>query len=294
MRAFRPILLLTVMTSAALAGAGLAAPTASAGPPAVHRYVALGDSYASVGDLQDWRTDPVGCARATDNYPSDLAATIEPQTFVDISCGGATTVDMAQSQSVPLGSNPPQFSALTTDTDLVTLTIGGNDIGFGSIVATCAVLSVTNPFGHPCQQHYTSGGTDQLEAAIAQTAPKVDAVLAGIQGRVPHARIVVVGYLRILPPSGGCWPLVPIARGDVPWLDTIEHSLNTMLSTEASAHGASAVNPGETTGHDACQTPANKWVEGLIPTSTSIVPVHPNGAGQAHVAGLVAGALGAG
>ncbi|HEY7049541.1 MAG TPA: SGNH/GDSL hydrolase family protein [Jatrophihabitantaceae bacterium] len=290
MRAFRPSVLLAL---ALLVGAGLTAPAAAASP-AAHRYVALGDSYASVGDIQDWRTDPTGCARASDNYPSDVAATINPQTFVDISCGGATTVDMTQSQSVPLGSNPPQFSALTPDTDLVTLTIGGNDIGFASIVATCAALSVTNPVGKPCQQHYTSGGADQLQAAIAQTAPKVDAVLAGIQARAPHARIVVVGYLRILPPSGGCWPLVPIARGDVPWLNTIEHSLNAMLGTEASAHGASAVNPGETTGHDACQTPADKWVEGLIPTSTSIVPVHPNGAGQAHVASLVTGALAAG
>jgi len=65
-----------------------------------------------------------------------------------------------------------------------------------------------------------------------------------------------------------------------------------MLGTQAAAHGGTAVNPGETTGHDACQSPADKWVEGLIPTSTSIVPVHPNAAGQAHVASLVAAALG--
>lgn len=275
-----------------LAAAALVVPAAAgAATPSVHRYVALGDSYASVGDVQDWRTDPIGCARATDNYASDLAAAIHPQAFVDITCGGAVTGDMTASQSVPLGSNPPQFSALTTDTDLVTVTIGGNDIGFGSIVTRCATLSITNPFGNPCQRHYTAGGSDELQAAIAATAPKIDAVLAGIRSRAPHARIVVVGYLRILPPAGGCWPLVPIAAGDVPWLNTIEHSLNTMLGTEAAAHGALSVNPGETTGHDACHLPGNKWVEGLIPTSTSIVPVHPNGAGQAHVAGLVADVL---
>lgn len=284
----RPIVSLA---AGALGAAVLIAPgTASAATPP-HRYVALGDSYASVGDVQDLRTDPIGCVRATDNYPSDVAGAVGPQTFVDISCGGATTANMTQSQSVPLATNPPQFSALTPDTDLVTLTIGGNDIGFASIVATCAGLSVTNPFGNPCQRHYTSGGTDQLVAAIAATAPKVDAVLAGIQARAPQARIVVVGYLRILPPTRGCWPLVPIAAGDVPWLDTIEHDLNVMLGDEAAAHGALSVNPGETTGHDACQSPAKKWVEGLIPTSTAIVPVHPNGAGQAHVAGLVTAAL---
>jgi len=292
MRASRVTVLLTLVAAAAVVTAGLTAPGASASPPQYRHYVALGDSYASVGTVTTWHTDPIGCARAADNYPSDLAATLNPQTFVDMTCGGATTVEMTQPQSVILGTNPPQFSALTPDTDLVTLTIGGNDVGFGSIVGTCAALSVTNPIGNPCQQHYTAGGTDQLEATIAATAPKIDAVLDGIQQRAPHAKVVVVGYLRILPPTGGCWPLVPIASGDVPWLNTIEHDLNTMLGTRAAAHGASAVNPGETTGHDACQLPWNKWVEGLIPTSLSIVPVHPNAAGQAHVASLVAGAIG--
>lgn len=271
----------------------VAAGTAGADPVQYARYVALGDSYASVGSVTDWRTDPLGCARATDNYPSDLAATLHPRTFVDITCGGATTQNMTQAQAVPLGTNPPQFSALTADTDLVTLTISGNDIGFVSILATCAALSITNPFGNPCQRHYTAGGTDQLEAAIAAAAPKVDAVLAGIRSRAPQARIVVVGYLRILPPTRGCWPVVPVSSGDVPWLTVIEHDLNAMLVAAAGRHGATAVNPGDTTGHDVCQPPANKWVEGLIPTSSSIVPVHPNAAGQAHVAGMVATALAA-
>jgi lysophospholipase L1-like esterase len=281
---------LTMLSTLATAAAVVVGAAGTAQAATYTRYVALGDSFASVGTLTMLRTDPLGCFRATDNYPSGVAARLGVAAFVDVTCGGATTVHMTQPQSVPLGQNAPQLTALTADTDLVTLTIGGNDIGFGEIVQTCATLSLTNPFGAPCQAHYAAGGVDQLGARIAQTATLVDAVLAGVHARAPQARVVVVGYLRILPPTTGCWPLVPFASGDVAYFDGVEHRLNGMLGERAAANGATFVNPGETTGHDVCQLPGNKWVEGLIPTSLS-APVHPNATGQAHVADLVAAAL---
>jgi lysophospholipase L1-like esterase len=254
------------------------------------RYVALGDSYASGPLIPDQSLNPVGCVRSNHNYASDLTRSLGIPTLVDVTCGGATTVDMTAAQSVPLGSNPPQFDALTQDTDLVTVTIGGNDLGFTSVLETCAELSLTNPFGHPCRDHYTAGGTDQLAAEVAATAPKVAAVLTGIRQRAPKATVVVVGYLRILPPSVGCWPVVPISVGDVPYLDNVEHELNAMLGTQASAAGDVFVNPGITTGHDVCRSEATKWVEGIVPTAPAF-PVHPNAAGMTEVAGLLRAAL---
>ncbi|MGQ0840296.1 SGNH/GDSL hydrolase family protein [Actinokineospora sp.] len=267
----------------------LAAPAAAAAPR-YQRYVALGDSYAAVGTLTKVRSAPIGCARATDNYPSGVAARLAPATFVDISCGGAETPDLTTPQEVPLGVNPAQFSALTPDTDLVTVSIGGNDVGFGEIVRKCAELSFGDPFGAPCRAHYTAGGTDVLAARIAELAPKITAVVDGITARSPNATVVVVGYLRILPPRWGCWPLVPFAIGDVAYFDGVQRSLNATIGGRAEAAGARFVNPGLTTGHDVCQLPGKKWVEGLVPTSLSM-PVHPNARGQAHVAGLVAAAL---
>jgi lysophospholipase L1-like esterase len=258
--------------------------------PSFQHYVALGDSYASGPLIPTQSLNPVGCARSDHNYAGDLARALGIPTLVDVSCGGAATGDMTAAQSVALGSNPPQFNALTSNTDLVTVTIGGNDIGFTSILETCALESLTSPFGNPCQRHYTAGGTDQLAAEINATAPKVSAVLAGIRQRAPHARIVVVGYLRILPPTGGCWPIVPLARGDVPYLDGVEHQLNAMLGTEAAAAGDVFVNPGVTTGHDVCQPESRKWVEGIVPTSLAF-PVHPNANGMTEVASLLRAAL---
>jgi len=273
----------------ALAGM-LVGATQAVAAPAFRHYVALGDSYASGPFIPNQSLNPAGCFRSDHNYPGDLARSIGVARFVDISCGGATTADMTGSQSVLLGSNPPEFAALTSDTDLVTVTIGGNDIGFTSILETCAAASLTNPFGNPCQRLFTAGGTDQLAARISATAPKIAAVLSGIRQRAPHAHVVVVGYLRILPPTIGCWPVVPISLGDVPYLGGVEQTLNTMLGNQARAAADSFVNPGLATGHDVCKPESVKWVEGIVPTSPAF-PVHPNAAGMAEVAGLVGAAL---
>lgn len=285
MRHLRVFGVCTLIAAGFLAGATQAGATAS-----YQHYVALGDSYASGPFIPNQSLNPIGCARSDHNYAADVTRALGIPTLVDVSCGGATTVDMTQSQSVLLGSNAPQLDAVTPNADLVTVTIGGNDIGFSSILETCAVDSLTNPFGNPCQQHYTAGGTDQLAAAVRATAPKVAAVLAGIRQRAPHARIVVVGYLRILPPSGGCWPVVPIARGDVPYLGGVESELNAMLGQQAANAGATFVNPGPLTGHDVCESPSQKWVEGIVPTSPAF-PVHPNATGMAEVASLIEAAL---
>lgn len=275
----------------AAAAAALVTAPAQAQAAGPHKYVALGDSYTAVGDLLQPADGPLGCFRSTVNFPHDLAADLGITDLVDASCGGAVTADMTGPQSVIGGTNPAQFDSLTPDTDLVTVGIGGNDIGFGDIVTTCGELSVTDIFGDPCHQHFTTGGTDQLVARINALAPTIQAVLQGIHQRAPHATVVVVGYLPVLPASGGCWPSVPVAVGDVPWLHGIQQKLNDMLTQEAAANGALSVNPNGVTGHDACQWPWNRWVEPVIPDQPA-APVHPNPAGQEAVAAMIAGRLG--
>jgi hypothetical protein len=186
------------------------AAASAAGEPFSGPFVALGDSFAA-GDLipSSPTGTPAGCLRSSHDYGADAAAALG-MTFINATCTGATTVDMTRPQPVLLGTNPPQLSFLAPDDSVVTLTVGGDDIGFLGILETCARLSLTDPFGHPCQQRYTAGGTDQLRAAIGATAPKVAAVLQQIRVRAPHARVLLVGYPDILPSTGdGCWPLCP-------------------------------------------------------------------------------------
>lgn len=269
---------------ATVAGPAAAESTAAAAADLDH-YVALGDSYTSGPGIPNQIPEAVGCGRSDRNYPHLVAAALAVTTFTDVSCGSATTAHMTEAQPLPDGlTNGPQLDALSPDVDLVTLGIGGNDIGFGEIIAICVARSVLLPVGAPCRQHYTRQG-DELGARIEATAPKVAAVLAGIRERAPRARILVVGYPVILPAAGpGCWPLMPIAVGDVAWLRTVEGRLNAMLTEQAAAAGATFVDTyTSSVGHDVCRLPGNKWVEGLVPTAPAN-PVHPNALGMANSA----------
>jgi lysophospholipase L1-like esterase len=249
-------------------------------------YVALGDSFAAGPFIPVQRTDPIGCARSTRNYPALLAERLGIRDYVDVTCSGAGTVDMTAAQRVPLGTNVPQFDALRAETDLVTVSIGGNDIGYSGIVLTCSWVSASDPLGDPCRRQVTAGGSDVYADRITAAAPKVAKVLQGIRERSPHAVVLVVGYLRILPPAVGCWPVVPIAHGDVPYLDGIQQQLTTMMATQARENGAWFIDAyAHSLGHDSCQAPLAKWVEGILPTSPAY-PVHPNEYGMRAVADL--------
>jgi lysophospholipase L1-like esterase len=225
-----------------------------------------------------------------------VASALHVATFRDVTCSGATTGDILGRQRVELIWNvAPQIDAVTEDTSLVTISIGGNDIGFADIAATCGLLSLLDASGDPCHRSYTSGGIDVLAAAVAAAGPKVAAVLASIRGHAPTARVVVVGYPELLPAEGpGCWPIMPIAAGDVPYLRGIEEQLNATVAAQARLAGDTFVDTyGPSRDHDACQPPGVKWVEGLLPQSPSI-PIHPNALGMQGMAGAIVGTLGAG
>ncbi len=282
-----PVLLATAIP---LATAGPA--TAEPGQAPVQRYVALGDSYAA-GPLVPIPTgQPAGCLRSNQNYPSVVAKELDVADFRDVSCSGATTENITGPQSVPLGQNPPQLEAVTPDTQLVTISIGGNDIGFGDIVTECAKRSPLQPTGSACKDHYTAGGTDELAQRIDEAAPDVARVLDGIDERSPDARVLLVGYPAILPDEGpGCFPLVPYSPGDVDYLRGVEKRLNAMLADQASRSGAEFVDTyTPSIGHDACQPPGTKWVEGLVPTAPA-APVHPNALGMRAIGEMVVDAL---
>jgi lysophospholipase L1-like esterase len=224
------------------------------------------------------------CLRSSSNYPNLVTQGLRRTALTDVSCSGATTAEMWQAQ----GTNPPQLDAVTKGTDLVTLQIGGNDIGFGTIIGTCAYLAATAPTGSPCKAYYNASGTDQLETNIALTVPKVAAVLKGIHQRAPHARVVVVGYPDLLPDSGvGCRPSVPFADGDFGYLKDSEKKLNAMLATQARAAHATYVDTyTPTIGHDMCTAPGVRWIEPLTPASPA-APAHPNALGEQAMAAAV-------
>jgi lysophospholipase L1-like esterase len=276
------------VTAVAVAVLGLA--IAPAGASAQQRWVGLGDSFAAGPLIPSQTLNPLGCLRSTRNF-ARLAAASTGSTLTDVSCSGARTTHMTASQSTDAGTNPPQFNALTTATNVVSVQIGGNDIGFSEILQSCATA---NPFGKPCQQRYIVNGVDQLRARIAATASKIDAVLTGIRSASPGARIVVVNYAAIVPHTGsGCWPQVPLAWADVPYVRGIHEGLNAMLAQRVAARNDPNIRVvdtyGASVGRDACRSTLTRWVEPLVPGNTA-APFHPNARGMAAFAPLVAAA----
>jgi hypothetical protein len=260
---------------------GAAAANASAA-----NYTALGDSYASGPLIPNQSLSPLGCLRSDHNY-AHLTAAAKGLTLTDVSCSGATTANMTESQNVEPGpANPPQFNGLSASTNVVSVQIGGNDIGFSEVIENCI-----NPFSTPCQNKYDAGGHDQLAERIANTAPKVAAVLQGIHTRAPNARVYLMNYPDILPTGSGCWPTVPLAFGDVPYLHATEERLNSMLATAAATNGATLVNwYAPSVGHDSCKSSSVRWVEPVIPNELAY-PVHPNKAGMAGGAAALEAAI---
>ncbi|WP_327091620.1 SGNH/GDSL hydrolase family protein [Nonomuraea sp. NBC_01738] len=281
-----------------------------------HEYVALGDSWSADVSLIHLTTEyvPSGCVQSSRNYPKQVAAALGVATFRDATCGGATTAHMTAAQDVTRvkrildGVNKPQFDRLTPTTDLVTLGIGGNDARLAAAVGDCVNLLPTltilpgkvlpAPFGAPCKTKWVKDGVDQMSANIKATEPKVAAAVAGIRQRSPRARILLVDYLAGLPETGGCFPYVQITDLDMDWLAAKLRELNAMLARVARDTGVTLVDTYSTSkGHDVCQLPGKKWVEGVLPLSADpvgpAIPFHPNQLGADHQARTVLDLLGA-
>ncbi|MEU1624075.1 SGNH/GDSL hydrolase family protein [Streptomyces sp. NPDC020096] len=278
----RTVAVLAVVAAvAALSGAVL---PPGGGHRAPVRYVALGDSAAAAPGVPD-QVD-AHCARSDHNYPSLVAGRLRPAAFTDATCSGATTADLSDARH-------GQLQALSKRTSLVTLTIGGNDVGFAGIVTKCTALGLFHPAGAYCRAAYTRGGTDELATRIAAAAPKVAGALRAIHRLAPHARVLLVGYLQLVPlDHRGCRPRELFGNGDLAYLDAFERKLNEMFRRTARANGAVFVdNHRASAHHDICRPGGVRWSEGLVPTSPSI-PFHPNALGEHAMAERVLAAAG--
>jgi lysophospholipase L1-like esterase len=278
-------------------------PTAPTTPKAASlprgSYVALGDSYtAGLGVPEQART-AADCGQSTNSYP-DLVARLLRLKLSDVSCSSATIADMTAAQPTNDGSNPAQLSALSSGTALVTVGIGGNDIDIIGIVTKCTELDLVPALvaGRssskltPCEDYYTSGGTDQIQRLMPTVAASLADTLTQIKDRSPRARVYVVGYPDLLPAVGaGCEGALPITAGDIAFLNREEVRLNGVLEQAARTAGDGYVDTyTPSRGHDACAAPAGRWLEPLL-TSPPAAPLHPNAAGERGMAAAVVEAV---
>lgn len=269
-------------------------------------YVALGDSYTAGPKVPSQNEKPAGCGRSDQNYPALVAEGLglEGAGFRDVSCSGATIDDLFAPQSTDHGANPAQLSAVSAATQMITLGIGGNDIGFSSMISKC----VKAGFGRqlekrvgdneandaPCRQDYVFGDTDAVRARIHVVGARISVVLSDIERLAPRAQVYVVGYPSTLPAKGGeCEQLMDLAPGDLSFLREKEQQLNTVLRDKAQAAGAVYVDTyTPSVGRDACAGRDVRWIEPLIP-EVPVAAVHPNERGERGMARAVLRAAGA-
>jgi len=234
----------------AAAAIGTALPAQAA--PAVH-YVALGDSYsAGVGA----GSTSGSCGLSPNAYPSLWAKASAPASFTFAACSGATTADVISRQ----------LSALSASTTLVSITIGGNDAGFSSVMETCILESTSS-----CESAVSAG-----EKYVADTLPgKLDATLAGIRADAPNAKVIVLDYPDFY--DLNAWLCLGLSSADHQALDAGINDLDSALRTAAAgSHDTFADVRGQFTGHELCD--GSGWLNSVtLPIGNSY---HPTVTGQ--------------
>lgn len=242
------------------------------------KYVAMGSSFAAGPGIPDYyEAQPAPCYRSTQNYAHQLAERLS-LTLIDVSCSGATTAHLTG----PRGTIAPQLDALTPDTQLVTITIGGNDLGYigGLVASSCAGLMAETGVETDCAPL----PAPPAEKTFADLAQRMDAVAKEVRRRAPEAQLVFVDYLAVLPEAGTC-PATPLNEIAADGARYTARRLAEITRAVASDNGASIITASEfSKGHDACS--AEPWMHGYPRPSAPIKGTlyHPNAAGMTAVA----------
>jgi lysophospholipase L1-like esterase len=220
------------------------------------KYVALGDSYSSGAGAGSYTNS--GCMRTNAAYPAVYAKSHDITDFTFVACGGATTSKV----------NSTQLKFLTADTDLVTITIGGNDIGFGKVMQTCTMSSAA-----ACASAVTKAET----TALTKLPAMLDTTYAGIKAKSPNAMVVVLGYPELYSNTAkACGFVAPASQTK---LNEAGKVLNSVIEAEAAKFGFEYGDPTAAfTGHELCsKTP---YLTGVNFAAIN-ASYHPSPAGQA-------------
>jgi len=277
----------------ALPACGPHAELASASIPAGSKYVSMGSSFASGPGITT--TANARCRRSQDNYGHQLARR-RNLVLVDVSCGGATTSHILG----PRDELPPQIDALTPDTRLVTITIGGNDLGLmvGLIAASCEGEAAAGTLSATCRGLLTrlpKGFAVPVpdEAAWARVESAMDEIAREVRRRAPQARLFIVDRFRVLPPSGTCAE-VPLSDAAAVRYRAMADRLAQIDFAVAKRAGAEIVKVSELSrDHSACAR--DPWLTGFnIPPGSrpDLTPYHPNLAGMTAIAAAIDAQLG--
>lgn len=253
---------------------------AASEPPV--KYVALGSSFAS-GPGESPNQGQL-CLRGDNNYPHRVAAARELD-LVDVTCSGSTTANILDVPQRPAAQRP-QIDAVTPDTDLVTITTGGNDIDYiGRAMAMSCGNAVPEIARQVAARACGAGRAPAPEPgpeAYAAVERAMVATVNAVRARAPRAVIAVVDYPPLVSVDAPPCARLPLTPVQVTETARIADGLAAATARAAHATGAVLVAPSKSgAAHSVCSS--SPWVRGFeLP-----IPYHPNAAGKAGVARLV-------
>ncbi|XAO35460.1 esterase [Gordonia phage Morgana] len=250
-------------------------------------YVALGDSRAATPSYSSVWTTSDGCGRTSSAYPEVLAKRLDAQ-LTSKACVNARAANLTSEPQLTLrGFRPPQVRALGADTDLVTISIGGNDVGWSALIGDC----FPQKLGTDARCRDDRSAAKRISSALAKLPAKLDPVLAKVATRAPNAQIVLVGHGGYYGATG-CEAEVTASDADLAYIADFFDRFNAVLATSAQRIGATFVDvAGPAEGHDACAG-SQAWFRGNVrDTSQPWQNRHPTPLGSAAMADLIAAAL---
>ncbi|PNH78174.1 SGNH/GDSL hydrolase family protein [Arthrobacter sp. AFG20] len=298
MKLNHPFRILAAAAGTAMAGATLIAGPAPAAPPPAPEpgapYVALGSSYAAGAGVGPADPTDIGalCGRTLTAYPTLVAKALDLN-VTNATCGGATTENITTSpQNIRTHSINPQIDAVTAETRLVTITIGGNDVNYvGNLIAESCLADLatdpSSPIANMVKQYgaCTPQPDETVRNALAQMESKLTTMTKKVQAKAPQARILLVDYPAVLPQNGEPCSFIPILRDRQKFLLEVARGLNLATKHAAQATGADYIaGSQDSRHHDACST--DPWMTGYLLAPGS-APMHPNEKGQAAVADAI-------
>jgi lysophospholipase L1-like esterase len=243
------------------------------------RYVALGSSMAAgPGILPRAEGAPFFAGRSARNYPHLVAERLGLD-LVDVTYSGATTANVLTD---PQPGAPAQIEALDGTEDLVTVTIGGNDVGYVPLLFAAGLPRFLRCV--PLLGDRLSGDPAAREKALADVGQSLTSVGRTVRQRAPGARVLFVDYLTLLPPAGAAPPL---SEPDVAIGRHVADELARATAEAAAATGCELVRAAEhSVDHHAWS--AQPWTTRFgLPLPWRPAPLHPNAEGMRAVADLV-------
>ena len=246
-------------------------------------YVALGSSFAAGAGLGALEAgSPLLCARSVNGYPQQLARRAN-LSIVDMSCGGAVTPNVVRGGQFFQG---PQVRAITPETRLVTITVGGNDIGYVGDLSLLAARRSDGVFGWLVRSFW-KGPKTEGQRDYAGLRRDLLATLAAVHARAPEAVVVVATYPTLLPASGTC-STIAMTAAEAAGMREVGDRLAEVTRSAAREGGAVLVDMHALgAGHDACS--AEPWTKGWVGAKGA--PFHPNADGAEATAAAIQTAL---